>query len=234
MSPYAKAILSYHRGNTETVLEIIRDDGEKRAIPVSHLYETGDFPELENHALAACRGTVLDGGAGAGRHALALRARGLQVLAVDIEPALCTVLAQRGINAVTADLLAWTGPRVDTLLMLKNGIGMTGTPARLDAFLSQLGTMLEPGGQLLCDSIDVLSSRDPARQAYGRANLATGRYPGQHAYRIFWGGEGGAAFDWLHLSYGCLARHCGVAGLSCELLRQGPDGHYLARVALME
>lgn len=43
--------------------------------------------DVEKCVLAACRGRILDVGAGAGCHSLALQSRGLGVDAIDISPA---------------------------------------------------------------------------------------------------------------------------------------------------
>ncbi|MBV6325084.1 methyltransferase domain-containing protein [Duganella sp. HSC-15S17] len=215
------------------MLTMTRNDGVASSIPVSRLYEGSDFTDWENMALSRCSGKVLDAGAGAGRHAVTLRARGLDVVAVDIDPALAELLTARGLDhVVTADALASTGERFDTVLMLMNGIGMTGTPARLDDFLLRLPAMLQDGGQLLCDSVDILASNDPVRYEYGRANQAAGRSPGQHVYTISYAGEEGPPFEWLHLSPGLLAEHCIKAGLAMELLYKADNGHFLARITI--
>lgn len=103
------------------------DDDE---MPVATLFRTeASMPRIELEALRRCRGHVLDVGAGAGCHTLALEARGLQVTSIDISPLSTQVRTERGAHdARCADFFADDfGRRFDTVLLLMNGLGMAGT-----------------------------------------------------------------------------------------------------------
>ena len=78
--PMGRALLDYHRGRRNGRLEIRSDLWEDERVPVADYYRPAEasLPEIERRALARCRGRVLDGGAGAGRHALELARRGLE------------------------------------------------------------------------------------------------------------------------------------------------------------
>lgn len=68
---------------------------EEDVMPVEHLFRTiDDMPPLEQKALDMASGLVLDIGAGAGCHALALQNRGLEVKAIDISPLSCEVMLE--------------------------------------------------------------------------------------------------------------------------------------------
>ena len=115
------------------------------------------MPELEVLALQQCRGSVLDVGAGAGCHALALQRRGLQVTALDISEGAVEAMQRQGVRQVLRqDIFQLKGAAYDTLLMLMNGIGIAGTLEGLERFLEHAKTLLRPGGQILLESSDIL------------------------------------------------------------------------------
>ena len=114
-----------------------------------------EMPPLEKLALRQARGHVLDVGAGAGCHSLALQDMGIRTTAIDISPLSVATMRQRGVmHVVEQDFWQMTGS-FDTILMLMNGIGIAGSSNRLPAFFAHLATLLAPGGQVLADSTDV-------------------------------------------------------------------------------
>ncbi|WP_431212689.1 class I SAM-dependent methyltransferase [Puia sp. P3] len=114
------------------------------------------MPELEWVALQQCRGRILDIGAGAGSHALALQKMGQDITALDISPQAVEIMKARGVkNVIEGDFFQLGGGKYDTLLMLMNGIGISGTTDGLRRFFASARGLLKPGGQLIFDSSDV-------------------------------------------------------------------------------
>ena len=151
------AIADYYFHNTRAKLWVHDTHGPEVEM-VTAIYFRGldGMPEIEQRALAECRGRVLDIGAGAGSHALALQEIGLQVTGLDISPEAVQVMQARGVSqAVAADIFEYNGTTFDTLLLLMNGIGLAGTIPGLRRFLNHAKTLLNPGGQLIFDSSDV-------------------------------------------------------------------------------
>ena len=112
--------------------------------------------DVEKCALAACRGRILDVGAGAGCHSLVLQSRGLDVDAIDISPGCVEVMRRRGVEkSYHRNILDLRNSRYDTVLMLMNGIGISGSLDGLNLFIQHLDTLLAPSGQLLVDSTDL-------------------------------------------------------------------------------
>ena len=70
----------------------------------------------------------------------------------------------------------------------------------------------------------------PIHVAYRSKNIERGFYPGQQRFTIKYKDILGKAFDWLHLDFASLTKHCQAAGWNCELMQEEPDGHYLARI----
>jgi cyclopropane fatty-acyl-phospholipid synthase-like methyltransferase len=231
MNPLGMALLAYHSGNTDACFTITRDDGFEQTVPVKVFSEAHQFPDIEVRALDLCFGTVLDVGAAAGRHSLELHRRGMEVWSLDVLPETKQIMSERGVPRPNiGDVLSYSERVFDTVLMLMNGIGMVGTPQRLDEFLRHAHRLASPGGQILCDSIDVSVTQAPIHVAYRTKNIERGFYPGQQRFTIKYEGVLGAPFDWLHLDFASLAKHCQAADWNCQLIHQKPDGHYLARI----
>jgi SAM-dependent methyltransferase len=230
MNPFASALLAYHAGEQNACFVIRRDDGFEQTVPVRAFFQT-EFSPLEAMALKLCRGNILDVGAAAGRHSIELQQRGLSVRAMDILPEAAQILSDRGMTApIVGDILHWSGDQFDTVLMLMNGIGLVGTPEKLDAFLSRAPNLLTHGGQILCDSIDVSVTQTPIHVAYRENNLRKGLYPGQQRFSTSYTGQRGEPFQWLHIDAVRLSQHCRRAQLDCRIVHEEADGHYLASI----
>jgi hypothetical protein len=231
MNPFAMGLTAYHSGFHAASFTIVRDDGFERTVAIKAFFEAAKFSDLEARALDLCQGQVLDVGAAAGRHSLELHRRGLSVWSMDILPEAQRIMLERGVpRPLVGDILSWAERSFDTVLMLMNGIGMVGTPERLDEFLRHAHLLVSPQGQILCDSIDVCVTKTPIHVAYRKRNVERGLYPGQQRFVEKYENVLGAAFDWLHLDFASLARCCEAAGWNCDLVYQEPDGRYLARI----
>lgn len=231
MNPFAQALAAYHASNLTAEFVIRRDDGFQQRVPASVFFTDVIFPPLEVRALDLCRGHVLDVGVAAGRHSLELSRRGLEVTSLDILPGMERILRERGIaRVVIADVMQFTGAQANTVLMLMNGIGMVGTPDRLEGFLQHAHGLIAPGGQIVCDSIDVSVTTDPVHVAYREQNRARGRQPGQQTFTMSYEGEEGAPFDWFHLDFETLSEYARKTGWKAEFLESEPNGHYLCRL----
>ncbi|WP_317128797.1 class I SAM-dependent methyltransferase [Mucilaginibacter gracilis] len=152
-----QALHNHYYQDKPAPLWIHNQYGPKEEMPVETFFrEQEDMPELELLALKQCRGKVLDIGAGAGSHALVLQQNGFDVTALEISGMAVGVMKARGVDkAIEADIFNYSEGRYDTLLLLMNGIGLTGTLANLKLFLNHIKTLLNPGGQVIFDSSDI-------------------------------------------------------------------------------
>ena len=97
--PMGQAIRDYYETGRAGRLRVFSPQFDEDEMPVGTLFrEEEDMPPLELKALDLCRGRVLDVGAGAGCHSLALQRRGLDVTAVDISPLSVDVMRRRGVR----------------------------------------------------------------------------------------------------------------------------------------
>src|ERR1700733_9234662 len=91
-------------GTTFTGRLWVHDDNKHRRkarMPVEvYFRNSNEMPELEWIALQQCRGRILDIGAGAGSHALALQHLRLDITALDFSPKAAAVMKLRGVKKI--------------------------------------------------------------------------------------------------------------------------------------
>lgn len=232
--PMGAAIRDYFRQGKSAQLKVLSSLFDDDEMPVAHLFRSyHEMPPLEQRALNQARGKVLDVGAGAGCHALALQERGLDVTAVDISPLSCETMKERGVaNVECVNIFNQRfQERFDTLLLLMNGTGIAGKLSRLPQLLSRLKQLMNPGAQILIDSSDL-------RYVYEDENGVLdvdldGAYYGEVDYQMTYRNIIGKSFDWLYADSVVLAECCRQCGLKCEILAQGQHYDYLARIVQM-
>lgn len=232
--PMGAAIRDYFRQGKSAQLKVLSSLFDDDEMPVAHLFRSyHEMPPLEQRALNEARGKVLDVGAGAGCHALALQERGLDVTAVDISPLSCETMKERGVaNVECVNIFNQRfQERFDTLLLLMNGTGIAGKLSRLPQLLSRLKQLMNPGAQILIDSSDL-------RYVYEDENGVLdvdldGAYYGEVDYQMTYRNIIGKSFDWLYADSVVLAECCRQCGLKCEILAQGQHYDYFARIVQM-
>ncbi len=231
-TPHGRALLDYFHGETSAKVVVHGDDGETEIVPISVFFRgPAEFSALEEAALDLCRGRVLDGGAGAGCHALALQDLDLPVCAIDIAPEAVEVMRRRGVkDARCADIFHFQEEPFETLLFMMNGIGVVGDLAGLDRFLGEVGRLLTPNGQILLDSYDPEWTEGPEASASPRDARRAGRYIGEMRFRLEYKGKKGPTLSWLFLDSKLLAERAMKSGWSCQVIWQEEEGHYLARL----
>ena len=126
--PMGRAIADYHKNGKASRLRVFSPMFDEDEIPVTTLFRSlDDMPAIEREALQLAHGRILDVGAGAGCHSLALQGMGKDVTAIDISPLAVPTMHERGVKDVREqDFFALDG-QYDTILMLMNGIGIVGS-----------------------------------------------------------------------------------------------------------
>ncbi len=225
------AIKEYYATGRASRLNVLSEMFDDDEIPVPYLFRSFDeMPPLEQQALAYCCGSVLDVGAGAGCHALALQERGVDVTALDISPLSCEVMRERGIRQVVCQNVMAPNfqGNFDTLLLLMNGIGMAGTIEALPDLLGKLKQLLAPGGQILTDSCDlhyIFENED------GSMDIdLTAHYYGEVDYRMTYRQVDGEPFNWVYIDFPLLTSIAQGCGMKATLLAEGDSHDYLARL----
>lgn len=220
-----QAITDYYNYERTHILWVHDEHGPKVEMPVATYFRREEqMPELEQKALDACRGKVLDIGAGAGSHSLALQDRGLTVTALDISPMAVAIMQQRGVEqALSKDIFLYQEERYDTLLLLMNGIGLAGNIPGLRRLLNHARTLLLPGGQLLFDSSDVA-------YLYEEDLPVLDHYYGEIKCRYEYKKQKTEWFTWLYIDPKTLTLIATDEGWQVEILFEDDQDQYLARL----
>lgn len=205
----------------------MRADGVAFEIETEEYFTlSGALADLDALALARCRGRVLDVGAGAGRHALALEARDLEVVAIDVSPLAVALCRERGVrDARVFDVLRLDSAerlgRFDSMLFGMQTIGVAGGVETLRRLLERLASALAPGGELIVDSSAL---REPWEGDASDASPTRGEIVLSTRYR----GWRGAPFPWLYTSEDDLRDVAREAGFEMETLGRVASGEFLA------
>lgn len=227
--PMGMAIADFHNTGKAGKLKVLSPDFDEDEIPVETLFRTFDeMPSIEQEALKLSCGKILDIGAGAGCHSIALQDMGKEVTAIDISPLSVITMKERGVvNAFEQDL--WlTTEKYDTLLMLMNGIGIVGKIEKLPEFFGLVDKILNEGGQLLLDSSDLCYLYE---EEDGIIILPDdGRYYGELRYQMRYKGKNGEPFDWLYIDFDSLQKIAAECGFEASMVKQGEHYDYLARI----
>lgn len=229
--PMGAAIRDYQSKGKASRLRVLSSMFDEDEMPVAHLFRTfNQMPRLEQKALSMAKGRVIDIGAGAGCHALALQERGLEVKAIDISPLSCEVMSERGVKDV--ECVNLFNPQLqgkyDTLLLLMNGTGIAGKLNRLSMLLNRLKELLAEGGQILIDSSDlkyIYENEDGSMDIDLNAP-----YYGEVDYQMQYKNVKGEPFDWLYTDPMLLASISKQCGLNCEIVEEGENYDFLARL----
>ncbi|HEX8652485.1 MAG TPA: class I SAM-dependent methyltransferase [Pyrinomonadaceae bacterium] len=230
------SLLDYLNGETETTIAVYGELVERRDVPVRLFFrEPADFPALEQRALELCRGRVLDIGAGAGCHTLALQERGLTVCAIDFLPECVEVMKKRGVReAHCADIHTFEAEAFDTLFSMMNGMAVVRDLSGLQPFLKEVRRLLKPDGQFLVDSTDMRRVAAPGIQDYLEKKRGRGEYFGEMHLQLEYKGRRGAPFTQLHVDAETLSEHAAQSGWDCQIIEQDESGRYLARLTLAQ
>jgi SAM-dependent methyltransferase len=202
---FGQALLDWARGGTEPEY-LERTDGVVALGAGHEFYLAGhrSWPASERAALRHVRGRVVDIGCGAGRVALHLQERGVNVVALDASQRAIRAARLRGVQE------AWCMPArgitqeigsFGTIILFGNNFGMFGTPERVRRTLAGWARGVPSGTRLLAESTNPYGGGAPAldRRFYQR-NKALGRAPGLIRLRTRYRASVGPWSDWLFVS----------------------------------
>ena len=230
---FGKAILDYQTNNSPEDLITETSISEADQMSVSYLFRSyAEMPKLEQKALQLAKGKTLDVGCGAGSHSLSLQnERNITVTSIDISEKAIEACQLRGLkNARVANILDIDNEKFDTIILLMNGTGIFGTLAETNKYLQKLKSILNPNGQILLDSSDIIYMFDDDED--GGKWIPSNGYYGELTFTISYKNEKEDPFSWLYLDYNTLQNAANSNGLQCELILEGEHFDYLARLTL--
>jgi cyclopropane fatty-acyl-phospholipid synthase-like methyltransferase len=211
---YGKALLHYQANPGNQEILVHSDIAETDSYPISWFFRgLNDFPEIEKMALDLCTGSILDVGAGTGIHSLELQNRKMDVTAIDVSEGAISCMKASGLkNAFVQDFYTLENQKYDTLLMLMNGFGIMGKMDQVKDFFVKVDSLLNPGGQVIVDSSDLLHlyTEDDGSVVID----LNGDYYGEVQYQMEFKNEKGFPFDWLFIDFASMKDAAEEAGFN--------------------
>jgi len=209
-----------------------RDDGLVEADGLKGYFSTyRDWRPIEKKAMRYVRGRVLDIGCGAGRHALYLQDKGLDVVGIDNSPLVVRVCQERGLKDARLVPIARIGPGLgvfDTVLMLGNNFGLFGSFDGARRLLGRLGRMTSRRGRIVAMSRDAYRTDDADHLAYHARNRARGRMSGQIRMRVRYRRYAMPWFDYLIVSKDEMEDILEGTGWAVKRYLDSDAGYYMA------
>lgn len=222
---YGQALYDYFQQGEADKLILHTSYDRVEEMPVDWFFrDEEDFPPLEMTALEACRGKILDIGAGVGSHAVFLYEMGKEVHCLDQSTLCVEIMKARGLNPVYQQSLWEPLPhRYDTILMLMNGIGIVGNIEGLRKFLRIAHSLLLPGGQIIFDSSDLSYLYPDIRHSYNP-------YQGEISYQYEYKGMKGQWFSWLYIDPASMQKVAEEEGWKLRILAEDHNDQYLGKL----
>lgn len=230
--PMGAAIEEYYHTGESARLRVLSSMFDEDEIPVRTLFRSfEEMPHLEQTALQMAAGTILDVGAGAGCHSLALQAMNKDVRALEISELSVNVMRERGVEQVLQEDFfseKLVGP-YDTILMLMNGSGIIGEMSNMPRFFAQLDRLLSPKGFVLLDSTDLSYLYEDEE---GFIDLTgVDNYYGEVDFQMRYKGLRSDTFNWLYIDFETLNEEAKKYGYVASLIELGEDGNaFLAKI----
>ena len=232
---FGKAILDFQTNNSPEDLITETSISEEDEMSVEYLFRSYDkMPKLEQKALQLAKGKILDVGCGAGSHSLYLQIeKKFDVRSIDISKNAVEACQLRGLkNVQVQNILEIDSDnpenKFDTILLLMNGTGIFGTLKETTNFLQKLRSLLNPNGQILIDSSDIIYMFDNDEE--GGKWIPSNGYYGELTFNIRYKNEKEDQFPWLYMDYNTLQNATFANGLQSELILEGEHYDYLAKL----
>lgn len=225
---FGNAIADYFAAPNSAKITVHSPDFQDDEIPVSYLFRHfSEMPKIEQKALQLCKGKTLDVGCGAGSHSLYLQKQGLNITSIDTSHKAIQTCLKRGIKqAKVIDFFKLELQKFDTLLFLMNGIGIVGKLENMNSFFEKIKEVLNPNGQVLLDSSDLMYLYEDAEENVKDSPIYYGEMEYQTSYLSF----KSKPFDWLYIDFESLAFLADLHGFKAEQIMNGPHYDYLAKI----
>ena len=231
---FGKAILDYQTNSLPENIITSTSISEEDEMEVAYLFRSFvEMPAIEQKAIQLANGKTLDIGCGAGSHSLYLQnERNINVHSIDISKNAIQACLLRGLKNVQAiDVLDLENEKYDTILLLMNGTGIFETLEKSTIYLQKLKSLLNPNGQILIDSSDIIYMFDEDED--GGKWIPSDNYYGELTFSLQYKKEKEVDFPWLYMDYNTLQNAAIANGLQCQLVLEGNHFDYLAQLTIL-
>jgi SAM-dependent methyltransferase len=229
--PIGRAVYDFHFNSVNQPIIVHSDDFDDDTIEPSYLFRTyKQMPALEKKAMSLCSGKILDIGACAGTHSLYLQEKGFDVTSIETSALCCEVLKTRNIrNVIQQDIYKFTNQTFDTILLLMNGTGIAGSLTGLEVLLHHLKTLLNPGGQILIDSSDLIYLFEE-EDGSTVIDISAYKYYGELTFQTEYKTWISQPFSWLFVDLNNLENVVEKNELKLKKIFRGQHYDYLAQI----
>ena len=195
---------------------IEREDGFRSVEPLEPYFETEEsWTEEEVDALSTAGMMVLDIGCGPGRHVLGLQRRGHFVVGLDISSMVLGVCRERGgewLVLGSSSRLPFRPGVFDTVLLMSNGLGLSGGTAETLGMLEDVRRTMRRGGTLMAHTTDPADEESGVDEEYRLENVVNDRPLGLLRIRVRYGDQVGPWFFLMLLTPREVQSHLSLAG----------------------
>jgi SAM-dependent methyltransferase len=212
-----------------------REDGFIAAADATKYFtRRSDWPAEEAWACDDAKGRVLDIGCGAGRHAVDLWERGIEVVGLEPSRGAADVARDRGIPVIDGTIESLSGDHGtwDTFLLLGNNLGLLQSRDRSEFVLERLADVSRSGARILATGADPYRTESPEHLSYHERNRAADRMGGQLRLRVRDRHIATDWFDYLLASPDELAELVEPTSWTLDEIRPGSGHGYLAVMTL--
>lgn len=229
--PIGRAVYDFHFNSINQPIIVHSDDFDDDTIDTSYLFRSyKQMPALEKKAMNLCAGTILDVGACAGPHSVYLQQKGFEVTALETSALCCEVLKDRNItNIIQQDIFKFSNHTFDTILLLMNGTGIAGSLSGLEVLLHHLKTLLNPEGQILIDSSDLIYLFEE-EDGSALIDISADKYYGELTFQTEYKDWISQPFPWLYADLNNLENAIEKNQLKLNKVFKGQHYDYLARI----
>jgi SAM-dependent methyltransferase len=229
--PIGRAVYDYHFNSINQPVIVHSDDFDDDQIDTSYLFRTYKLmPALEKKAMSFCKGRILDVGACAGAHSVYLQDKGFDVVSIETSELCCEVLKSRKVQQVICqDIFKFSGQKFDTILLLMNGTGIAGSLDGLDVLLYHLKTLLNPDGQILIDSSDLIFLYEE-EDGSALIDISADKYYGELTFQTEYQSWISQPFPWLYVDVNNLENAVQKNQLKINKIIEGQHYDYLAQI----
>lgn len=193
----------YMAGGSEDEM-LQREDGQLYYVNNGEYFMSYEkWEQHEKQAIKHAKGRVLDIGCGAGRHAMYLQEKGIDVLGIDNSPIAIEISKECGLKKAKVVSMEAMSPKLgkfDTILMLGNNFGLFQTPQKMKKILAVMDKMTPPNGIIIAESMDPYRVKSSEQLEYQKFNAKKGRLPGYVRMRILIKDTIGPWFDYVFVT----------------------------------